>query len=73
MRSSICWEELGVESLLHMERSQLRRLRHLLRPIKRRPRGKARTHWRDNVSRLVWECLGVLLDEFEEVTGTREV
>ncbi|TWW66958.1 hypothetical protein D4764_20G0009900, partial [Takifugu flavidus] len=50
-------EELGVEPLLlHVERSQMRR-----------PTGRPRTRWRDYVSRLAWECLGIPPDELEEV------
>ncbi len=62
VRSSVTWEELGVEPLLlHIERNQLRWLRHLFRmspgrlpgevfracPTGRRPRGRPRTHWRN--------------------------
>ncbi|TWW54384.1 hypothetical protein D4764_0180610 [Takifugu flavidus] len=39
----------------------------------RRPLGRPRTHWRDYVSRLVWERLGIPPDELEEVAGEREV
>ncbi|TWW77405.1 hypothetical protein D4764_12G0007950 [Takifugu flavidus] len=35
--------------------------------------GKTQTRWRDYVSRLVWECLGITPDELEEVAGEREV
>ncbi|KAI3366038.1 hypothetical protein L3Q82_009865 [Scortum barcoo] len=74
VRSSVTREELGVEPLLlHIERSQLRWLGHLFRmppgrlprevfqacPTGRRPRERPRTRWRDYVSRLAWECLGV--------------
>ncbi|KAI3367063.1 hypothetical protein L3Q82_009264, partial [Scortum barcoo] len=77
-------EELGVEPLLfHIERSQLRWLGHLFWmppgrlprevfqacPTGRRPRGRPRTRWRDYVSRLAWERLGVPLEELEEVSG----
>ncbi|TWW61046.1 hypothetical protein D4764_05G0011360 [Takifugu flavidus] len=80
--------ELGVESLLlRVERSQMRWLGHLVRmppgrlpgevfracPSGRRPSGRPRTCWRDYVSRLVWERLGIPLDELEEVAGEREV
>uniref|UniRef100_A0A8C4TBM5 Zgc:136493 n=1 Tax=Erpetoichthys calabaricus TaxID=27687 RepID=A0A8C4TBM5_ERPCA len=55
--------------LLHIERSQMRWLGHLIRmppgrlpgevfrarPTRRRPRGRPRTRWRDYVSRLTWE------------------
>ncbi|KAK7886862.1 hypothetical protein WMY93_026483 [Mugilogobius chulae] len=74
VRSSVTREELGVEPLLlHVERSQLRWLGHLFRmppgrlpgevfracPTGRRPRGRPRTRWRDYVSRLAWERLGI--------------
>ncbi|KAI3356639.1 hypothetical protein L3Q82_017837 [Scortum barcoo] len=38
-----------------------------------RPRGRPRTRWRDYVSRLAWERLGVPPEELEEVSGVREV
>ncbi|KAI3354681.1 hypothetical protein L3Q82_019175, partial [Scortum barcoo] len=84
VRSSVTREELGVEPLLlHIERSQLRWLGHLFRmppgrlprevfqayPTGRRPRGRPRTRWRDYVSRLAWERLGVPPEELEEVSG----
>ncbi|KAI3356684.1 hypothetical protein L3Q82_003375 [Scortum barcoo] len=71
VRSSVTWEELRVEPLLlpHIERSQLSLFRmppgRLPRevfqacPTGRRPRGRPRTRWRDYVSRLAWERLGV--------------
>ncbi|KAK7940110.1 hypothetical protein WMY93_003436 [Mugilogobius chulae] len=82
VRSSVTREELGVEPLLlHIERGQLRWLGHLYRmppgrlpgevfracPTGRRPRGRPRTRWRDYVSRLSWERLGILPEELEEV------
>ena len=88
VRSSVTREELGVEPLLlRIERSQLRWLGHLYRmppgrlpwevflacPAGRRPRGRPRTRWSDYVTRLAWECLGVLPEELEEVSGEREV
>ncbi|TWW60792.1 hypothetical protein D4764_05G0008820 [Takifugu flavidus] len=88
VRSSAIREELGVEPLLlRVERSQMRWLGHLVRmppgrlpgevfracPSGRRPPGRPRTLWRDYVSRLVWERLGVPPDELEEVAGEREV
>ncbi|TWW75583.1 hypothetical protein D4764_13G0002450 [Takifugu flavidus] len=88
VRSSAIREELGVEPLLiHVERSQMRWLGHLVRmppgrlpggmfracPSGRRPPGRPRTRWRDYVSRLVWERLGIPPDELEEVAGEREV
>ncbi|KAI3374045.1 hypothetical protein L3Q82_022600 [Scortum barcoo] len=84
VRSSVTREELGVEPLLlHIERSQLRWLGHLFRmPPGRLPRevlpgmshreeaqGRPRTRWRDYVSRLAWERLGVPPEELEEVSG----
>ncbi|TWW52999.1 R2DM Retrovirus-related Pol polyprotein from type II retrotransposable element, partial [Takifugu flavidus] len=87
VRSSAIREELGVESLLlRVERSQMRWLGHLVRmppgrlpgevfracPSGRRPPGRPRTRWRDYVSRLVWERLGIPPDELEEVAGERE-
>ncbi|KAK3540649.1 hypothetical protein QTP70_034466 [Hemibagrus guttatus] len=81
-RSSVTREELGVEPLLlHIERGQLRWLGHLFRmppgrlpgevfwacPTGKRPRGRPRTRWRDYVSRLAWERLGVPPEELEEV------
>ncbi|KAK3522195.1 hypothetical protein QTP70_027689 [Hemibagrus guttatus] len=74
VRSSVTWEELGVEPLLlHIERGQLRWLGHLFRmppgrlpgevfracPTGKRTQGRPRTRWRDYVSRLAWERLGV--------------
>ncbi|TWW77322.1 hypothetical protein D4764_12G0007120 [Takifugu flavidus] len=88
VRSSAIWEELGVESLLlRVERSQMGWLGHLVRmppgrlpgevfracPSGRRPPGRPRTRWRDYVSRLAWERLGIPPDELEEVAGEREV
>ncbi|KAK3533819.1 hypothetical protein QTP70_031294 [Hemibagrus guttatus] len=87
VRSSVTREELGVELLLHIERGQLRWLGHLFRmppgrlPVEvfracrtgKRPRGRPRTRWRDYVSRLAWECLGVTPEELEEVSREREV
>ncbi|TWW54485.1 hypothetical protein D4764_0145930 [Takifugu flavidus] len=88
VRSSAIREELGVESLLlRVERSQMRWLGHLVRmppghlpgevfracPSGRRPPGRPRTRWRDYVSRLVWERLGIPPEELEEVAGEKEV
>ncbi|TWW64583.1 hypothetical protein D4764_22G0002300 [Takifugu flavidus] len=42
-------------------------------PSGRRPPGRPRTRWRDYVSRLAWERLGIPPDELEEVAGEREV
>ncbi|KAK3508311.1 hypothetical protein QTP70_020019 [Hemibagrus guttatus] len=88
VRSSVTREELGVEPLLlHIERGQLRWLRHLFRmppgrlpgevfracPNGKRPRGRPRTRWRDYVFWLAWERLGVPPEELEEVAREREV
>ncbi|TWW63631.1 hypothetical protein D4764_03G0006390 [Takifugu flavidus] len=88
VRSSAIREELGVELLLlRFERSQMRWLGHLVRmppgrlpgevfracPSVGRPPGRPRTRWRDYVSRLAWERLGIPADELEEVAGEREV
>ncbi|KAK0135147.1 hypothetical protein N1851_029035 [Merluccius polli] len=87
VRSSVIREELGVDPLLlRVERSQMRWLRHLVRmppgrlpgevfrarPTGRRPRGRPRTRWRDYVSRLAWERLGIPQEELAEVAGERE-
>ncbi|KAK3515996.1 hypothetical protein QTP70_000711 [Hemibagrus guttatus] len=87
VRSSVTREELGVEPLLlHIEKGQLRWLRHLFRmppgrlpgevfracPTRKRPQGRPRTRWRDYVSRLAWERLRVPPEELEEVSGERE-
>ncbi|KAK0142873.1 putative uncharacterized transposon-derived protein F52C9.6 [Merluccius polli] len=82
VRSSVIREELGVDPLLlRVERSQMRWLGHLVRmppgrlpgevfrarPTGRRPRGRPRTRWRDYVSRLAWERLGIPQEELAEV------
>ncbi|KAK3527289.1 hypothetical protein QTP86_018597 [Hemibagrus guttatus] len=84
VRSSVTREGLGVEPLLlHIERGQLRWLGHLFRmppghlpgevfracPTGKRPWGRPRTCWRDYVSRLAWERLGVPPEELVEVSG----
>ncbi|KAK0132479.1 putative uncharacterized transposon-derived protein F52C9.6 [Merluccius polli] len=81
VRSSVIREELGVDPLLlRVERSQMRWLGHLVRmppgrlpgevfrarPTGRRPRGRPRTRWRDYVSRLAWERLGIPQEELAE-------
>ena len=88
VRSSAIWEELRVEPLfLHPERSQIRWLGHLVRmppgllpgevirarPISRKSPGQLRISWRDYVSRLAWEHLGILPEDLDEVAGEREV
>ncbi|KAK0130608.1 putative uncharacterized transposon-derived protein F52C9.6 [Merluccius polli] len=84
VRSSVIREELGVDPLLHrVEKSQMRWLGHLVRmppghlpgevfrarPTGRRPQGIPRTRWRDYVSRLAWERLGIPQEELDEVAG----
>ena len=88
VRSSAIREELGVEPLLlHVERSQLRWLGHLYRmppgrlprevfracPTGGRPPGRPRDRWRDLVSKMARQRLGIPLNELEEVCGDREV
>ncbi|TWW74459.1 R2 Retrovirus-related Pol polyprotein from type I retrotransposable element [Takifugu flavidus] len=84
VRSSDVQEELGVELLLlHIKRSQLGWLRHLARmpsgclplevfqtcPTGRRPHGWPKTRWRDYISHLAWERLGVPPEGIMEVAG----
>ncbi|KAK0154873.1 putative uncharacterized transposon-derived protein F52C9.6 [Merluccius polli] len=84
VRSSVIREELGVDPLLlRVERSQMRWLGHLVRmppgrlpgevfrarPTGRRPRGRPRTRWRDYVSRLAWERLGIPQEELAEAAA----
>ena len=74
VRSSDIWEKLRVELLLlPVEGTHLKCFRHLVRMSPgsllgdvfwpnssgRRPRGRPRTHWRDYISWLAWEHLGV--------------
>ncbi|TWW73214.1 hypothetical protein D4764_15G0006080 [Takifugu flavidus] len=67
VRSSDIREELGVEPLLlHIERKVFRTC-----PTGRRPRGRPRTKWRDYISHLAWERLGVPPEELMEVAGER--
>lgn len=88
LRSSVIREELGVEPLLIcVERSQLRWFGHLVRmppgrllrevfqacPAGRRPRGRPRTRWRDYISNLAWEHLGIPQSELVNVAREREV
>ncbi|KAF7640630.1 hypothetical protein LDENG_00028780 [Lucifuga dentata] len=42
-------------------------------PIEKRPRGRPRTRWRDYISWLTWECLGVPQEELEGQARDREV
>ncbi|TWW73182.1 hypothetical protein D4764_15G0005760 [Takifugu flavidus] len=85
VRSSDIREELGVEPLLlstlrgvswgqlgHLARMPSRRLPlEVFRtcPTGRRPRGRPRTKWRDYISHLAWERLGVPPEELMEVAG----
>uniref|UniRef100_A0A8C6NUV0 Reverse transcriptase domain-containing protein n=1 Tax=Nothobranchius furzeri TaxID=105023 RepID=A0A8C6NUV0_NOTFU len=86
VRSSVIREGFGVDPLLlHIERSQLRWLGHLVRmpperlpgevfqarSTRRRPKGRPRTRWRD--SHLARERLGIPLEELAQVAGEREV
>ncbi|TWW74389.1 hypothetical protein D4764_14G0003920 [Takifugu flavidus] len=88
VRSLDIREGLGVEPLvLHIKRSQLGWLGHLARmssellplevfwtcPTGRRPCGRPRMRWRDYISRLAWERLGVSPEELMEVAGERAV
>ncbi|KAK0140494.1 putative uncharacterized transposon-derived protein F52C9.6 [Merluccius polli] len=74
VRSSVIREELGLEPLLLcLERSQLRWFGHLARPVGRRPRGRPRTRWRDYISTLAWERLGIPPSELVNVAREREV
>jgi len=43
------------------------------RPTGRRPQGRPRTPWRDYISLLAWECLGIPQEELEGVIGERDV
>ena len=83
VRSSVIQRELGVDPLLlRVKRSQMRWLGHLIRMppgclpgevFRARPRGRPSTRWRDYVSRLAWEHLGIPREELDEVAGEREV
>ncbi|KAL6485592.1 hypothetical protein MHYP_G00049840 [Metynnis hypsauchen] len=43
------------------------------RPTETRPRGCPRTRWRDYISKLAWERLGVPGNELKEVAGDRVI
>uniref|UniRef100_A0A8C6LCZ4 Reverse transcriptase domain-containing protein n=1 Tax=Nothobranchius furzeri TaxID=105023 RepID=A0A8C6LCZ4_NOTFU len=88
LRSSVILEGLGVDPLLlHIERSQLRWLGHLVRmppgrlpgevfrvrPTGRRPECRPRTLWRDYVSHLARERFGIPPEELLQVAGERNV
>ncbi|TWW73181.1 hypothetical protein D4764_15G0005750 [Takifugu flavidus] len=69
VRSSDIREGLGVEPLLlHIERKVFQTC-----PTGRRPRGRPRTKWRDYISHLASERLGVPPEELMEVAGERAV
>lgn len=51
--------------------SWARKSRHVL--LRRGLMGRPRTHWRDYVSQLAWNHLGVSSDELEKVAGERQV
>ena len=87
VRSSVIRERLGVEPLLlHLERSQLRWFGHLVQmppeclprevldacPTGKRPRGRPRARWRDYISTLARERLGIPQDEVVDVARERE-
>ncbi|TWW71137.1 hypothetical protein D4764_17G0006200 [Takifugu flavidus] len=77
VRSSDIREGLGVEPLLgHLARMPSGRLPlEVFRtcPTGRRPRGQPRTRWRNYISRLAWERLGVPPEELMEVAGEKAV
>ncbi len=87
VRSSVMREGLAVESLLLcVERSQLRWFGHLLRmppghlpvvsqvrPAVKRSRGRPRSKWRDYVSVVAWERLGIPSSELVDVAREGEV
>ena len=88
VRSSVTRERLGVEPLLLcLERwSQLRWFGHLVRmppkrlprkvldarPTGRRPRGRPKTRWKDYISTLAEERLGIPPEEVDNVAQERE-
>ncbi|KAL3048456.1 hypothetical protein OYC64_007094 [Pagothenia borchgrevinki] len=79
VRSSVIREGLGVEPLLlRIERSQLTLFRHLVRmPPGRLPRevfqlGRDQG-WRDDISSLAWERLGIPQSELVDVARERNV
>ncbi|TWW61038.1 Transposable element [Takifugu flavidus] len=72
----ICMEEWAkIPATDHMNSNSGRLPGEVFRacPSGRRPPGRPRTRWRDYVSRLAWERLGIPPDELEEVAGEREV
>ncbi|XP_071059967.1 anamorsin isoform X1 [Pseudochaenichthys georgianus] len=79
VRSSDIRERLGVEPLLlRVERSQLRWFGHLVRmPPGCLPRevfqARPRTRWRDYISSLAWERLGIPQSELVDVAREKKV
>ena len=81
VRSSITRERLGVEPLLlHLERSQLRWFGHLVRMPPSGFLGRSsmyvpleETRWKDYISKLAWERLGILPEGVEEVAQDKEI
>ncbi len=88
VRSSVICEELRVKPLLLcIERSQLRWFGHLarmppgclpremlqVRPAGRRPWGSLKSRWRDYISALAWEYVGIPQSELADVASEREV
>ena len=73
--SSVIQEGLREELLLlHIERSQLRWFRHVLRGMhpwgmtdweEGRPKGRPMIRWGDDISQLAWERPGVLPEELD--------
>jgi hypothetical protein len=60
----------------HLVRMPLERLpRKVLdaRPTGRRPRGRPKTRWKDYISKLAWERLGILPEGVEEVAQDKEI
>ncbi|XP_055362025.1 uncharacterized protein LOC129603656 [Betta splendens] len=64
----VCSNYRGITLLSLPGKVYARDLERRIRPI-----GRPRTRWRDYVSRLAWERLGVPPEELEEVSGEREV
>ena len=58
---------------MRMPPGRLPREVFLARPTGRRPRGKPRTRWRDYISSLAWECLGIPQSELTDVAGERDI
>ena len=87
MRSSANREELRIEPLLCLEGRRLRWFRHQVRmptgrlprevfkvrAVGRRPRGRPRTRWRDHISTLALERLGIPSPELVDVAREGEV